>query len=235
MAVQHKEQKTGFENKLTIFLTSNKKLLIIIAAVIVVAVTAVGVTVSVLNSRLEKHTAEVELLQEKYVEIMSNTAEQADGQDGQSEGDQRDALTTLSEKVSEFINSTGNGYPRLRALYLQASVSYQLEDYSTAAVQFSDFAKKYKDSHLAPTALMNAGASYETAGDMPAALEQYRLVFDLYKDSSAEAPHALFSVGRLYERQGNISDAISTYRELSSEFPESEWAKLGVSRLIVLE
>jgi len=220
MAVQHKEQKTGFENKLTIFLTSNKKLLIIIAAVIVVAVTAVGVTVSVLNSRLEKHTAEVELLQEKYVEIMSNTAEQADGQDGQSEGDQRDALTTLSEKVSEFINSTGNGYPRLRALYLQASVSYQLEDYSTAAVQF---------------ALMNAGASYETAGDMPAALEQYRLVFDLYKDSSAEAPHALFSVGRLYERQGNISDAISTYRELSSEFPESEWAKLGVSRLIVLE
>ncbi len=228
MAVQHKEQKIGFEKKLTIFLTSNKKLLIIIAAVIVVAVAAVGITVSVLGSRLEKHTAEVELLQEEYIEIMNNAEEL-------SEEDQQGALTALSEEISDFIGSTGKGYPQLRALYLQASVSYQMEDFGTAAVQFSDFAKKFKDSHLAPTAYMNSGASYEFAGDLAAAVEQYRLVFDLYKDSSAEAPHALFSVGRLHERQGNISDAISTYRELSTEFPESEWAKLGVSRLIVLE
>ncbi|MBL7007162.1 MAG: tetratricopeptide repeat protein [Spirochaetia bacterium] len=224
---QNKHEKTRAEI-MSAFISRNRKTLIIITSIIIVAVIATGITISTLNKQLYKKTAQVELLYEDYTNWVNSSAEL-------SEEEKQDTYVKLYDDLSQFIDSARNGYPELRALFTLASVEYHKENYKSAVDLFSQVIEEYPDSHLAASAAMNTAVCYELLGDSESAVSYYQLVFDNYGDRSPDAPHAKFSIGRLYESMNEPAKAIESYRELSTVYPDSEWAKLAVSRLIVLE
>jgi TolA-binding protein len=228
MADKTNEKKPDIERKLNLLVLKRRKQLIILGIAVVLVVAAVGITSALVSQRTERLTAEAELLQERYNEL-------AGGASGLEAEEVESALAELKEETEAFLQSAGRGYARLRALYLKASISYRLGSYEEAAAEYLEAAELYSDSHLAAPAHMNAAVSFERAGNTADALTQYEKVYNSFKDSSPEAPHAMFSAARLLETLDRKGEAAQLYRELSTAFPDSDWAKLGVSRLIVIE
>ena len=224
---EKKIEKTRAEF-VSVFISRNRRILIIILSIIVVAVIATGITISSINKQLDKKTAQVEVLHDEYANWVNNTAEL-------SEEESQAVYVKLQDEISRFIDSTRNGYPELRALFTLASVEYHKENYKSAVDLFSQVFEDYPDSHLAASSVINTAVCYELLDDQVNAVKYYQMVFENYGDRSSEAPHAKFSIGRLYESMGEPSKAIESYRELSTVYPDSEWSKLAVSRLITLE
>lgn len=210
------------------FISRNRLTLIIILSIIVVAVAATGITISIINKQLDNKTAQVEVLYDEYANWVNNTADL-------SEEESQNVYVKLQDDLSQFIDSTRKGYPELRAIFTLASLEYQKENYTSAVELFKKVLEDYSDSHLAASSAMNTAVCYEQLNDPESAVKYYQLVFDNYGDRSSEAPHAKFSIGRIYEGMGDPAKAIESYRELSTVYPNSEWAKLAVSRLITLE
>ncbi len=228
MAVKTNEKKPDIEKKLNLLVLKRRKQLLIIGIAVILVVAAVGITSALVSQRAERLTAEAELLQERYNELAGGTS-------GLEAEEVESALAELKEETEAFLQSAGRGYAKLRALYLKASISYQLGSYEEAAAEYLDTAELFPDSHLAAPAHMNAAVSFEQAGNTEDALTQYQAVYTTFKESSPEAPHALFSAARLLETLERTGEAGQLYRELSTSFPASDWAKLGTSRLIVIE
>lgn len=224
---EKKIEKTRID-RITAFVSKNRITLLIVVCIIVVGVIAFGVTINVLNNQLDKKTAQVEQLHDDYAEWVNNTAEL-------SSEEHQEVYLKLKEDLSVLIDSTRTGYPELRALFTLASLEKHKENYETAVESFLQIIEIYPDSHLAASSAMNAAVCYELLDMQEKAIENYQLVYELYADRSSEAPHAKFSIARLYEVLGETDKAIGAYRELSTTFPTSEWAKLAVSRLIILE
>ncbi len=224
---QHKIEKTRTEI-LSAFILRNRRTLIILTSIIIIAVIATGITISTINKQLYKKTSQVELFYDDYTNWANNSAEL-------SEEELQNAYLKLHDDLLQFIDSTRKGYPELRALFTLASVEYQKENYKSAVDLFLQVFEDYPESHLAASAAMNTAVCYELLDDSESAVSYYQRVFENYGDRSSEAPHAKFSIGRLYEGMTEPAKAIEAYRELSAVYPDSEWAKLAVSRLIALE
>jgi tetratricopeptide (TPR) repeat protein len=224
---QKKIEKTKIEI-VSAFISRNRIKLIIVLSIIVLAVIVTGITINSINKQLDKKTAQIELLHDEYANWVNNTAEL-------SEEESQKVYVKLQDDLSQFIESTRKGYPELRALFTLASVEYQKENYTSAVELFKKVLEDYADSHLAASSAMNTAVCYEQLNDSENAVKYYQMVFDNYGDRSSEAPHAKFSTGRIYEGMGDSAKAIDAYRELSTVYPDSEWTKLAVSRLIVLE
>ncbi len=227
MAIEKQIELTTVD-KISAFITKNRLVLIIIAAVIVIGIAATWITISILDSSLEKNISQVELYQERFRELAINP-------DSLSEEAIATAWRDYETELQDFIDSTRKSYPELRAMFLLASVAYQLDEYSLAMERFNAVVANYPDSHLAATSLMNSAVASEEAGDIAAALDSYTELTETYLDRSFEVPHAYFNIGRLLEQQEKFDDAIEIYRTLSIDFPNSEWSNLAISRLIVLE
>ncbi|NQT57808.1 MAG: tetratricopeptide repeat protein [Bacteroidetes bacterium] len=224
---EKKTEKTRTEI-ISVFISRNRITLLIILGIIIIAVVAFGITVSALNKQLDKKTAQVEVFHDEYANWVNNTAEL-------TEEESQNVYLKLQDDLSQFIDSTRKGYPELRALFTLASVEYHKESYKSAVDLFIQVFEDYPESHLAASSAMNAAVCYELLGDQDNAVKYYQMVYENYGDRSSEAPHAKFCIGRIYEVMGEADNAIESYRELSTEYPNSEWAKLAVSRLIALE
>lgn len=228
MAKVHTESEKTSVEKLSAFLQNNKKLLLIIFAAIVVVVGAIGIIVAVSQSSFTKRLEEVELLQEEFAALANNTEDL-------EEAELSSRFETLTDDLDQLIKKAGTGYPELRALYLKASILYSQENYAEAAESFLAVAETYPDSHLAPSAYMNSGASFEQAGDQDAAVNAYRMVVSEFGSNTSVTPHAMFSIARVLDTSGNSAAAVTQYRELADSYPSSEWGKLALSRLLALE
>lgn len=227
MAVE-KIEKVSNIDKFSSFISKNKITLIIIAVVIVVALIAVGITITALNNRLESRIEKVELFQDRLYEWAANP-------DALTDEELSVIADDLGSDLQEFIDNVGKGYPELRAMHLQATLSYSLEDYVKAAEYYSLVAETYPKSHLAAPSLYNAAVAHEMLENPGKSLEIYLSIIEDYTGIFSEVPHALFSTGRIYESLGDVDSAIGQYRTLSTDYPSSEWSKLAVSRIIVLE
>ena len=224
---EKKTEKTRVDI-ISAFISRNRITLIIILGTLIVAVVAFGITVNTLNKQLDKKTAQVEVFQDEYANWVNNTAEL-------TEEESQNVYIKLQDDLSQFIDSTRKGYPESRAIFTLASVEYHKESYKSAVDLFVQVFEDYPESHLAAPSGMNAAVCYELLSDLDNAVKYYQMVFENYGDRSSEAPHAKFSMGRIYEGMGESDKAIESYRELSTVYPNSEWAKLAVSRLIALE
>lgn len=228
MAKVHTESEETSVEKLSAFLQNNKKLLLIMAAAVVAVVGAIGIIIAVSQSSFTNRLEEVELLQEEFT-ALANTTEELE------ETELNSRFDALSDDLDAFIKKARTGYPELRALYLKASILYSQEQYAEAAESFLAAAEAYPESHLAPSAYMNSGASYEQSGDRNAAVDAYRMVVSEFGSSASATPHAMFSIARVLEASENSAEAVTQYRELADRYPSSEWGKLALSRLLALE
>ena len=89
-----------------------------------------------------------------------------------------------------------------------------------AAVLFENAAEEFSMQEGAATALYNAGAAYEQAGRLQAAVKAYEGVAERFPKAS-RAPEALFVAAKLDESIGDYSGAAGLYEKVAKGYPSS--------------
>jgi len=85
-----------------------------------------------------------------------------------------------------------------------------------AANELLRLAKEFPDSKLAPGAIFNAAAIYESGDEVKKAVAQYKRVLNDYPRDE-KAPEALFVLGAIAESRANFGKAASYFSRLGSD------------------
>lgn len=94
-------------------------------------------------------------------------------------------------------------------------------------------ADRYRDSRLAPRALILAAVLASESGDEAAGQSALTRLIDAYPDS-AELTEALYLLGQSGEARGQLDAAVAAYRQLTLLAPTSGWADGAADRLGIL-
>lgn len=225
MANGHEKELT-FGDKIAAGIHKNRKNILIVCAAVVVIVVAVGIGTAVSSRNAVKAMEAIEAAEASY-DDWRYLAEDDEARDTQAD--------ELKAELSAIIDDNRDGYPDMKAQYLLGNVYFSLEQYTEAAEAFAAVSRDYPDMYLAPAALMNQAVAYEMAEDTESALDRYQYVVDNYAQTSAEAAHALFSIARIYDAMGNVDLSAAVFEQVISDYPDTEWAKLAQTRLIILK
>jgi len=85
-----------------------------------------------------------------------------------------------------------------------------------AASELLRLAEEFPDSKLAPGAIFNAAAIYESGDEVKKAVAQYERLLDKYPKDE-KAPEALFVLGAISESRANFGKAASYFERLGSD------------------
>jgi len=109
---------------------------------------------------------------------------------------------------------------------LQSAIAYAINEKSKdlkeegetdkAADELLRLAEEFPDSELAPGAIFNAAAIYESGDRVKQAVTQYKRVIDKYPESK-QAPESLFVLGLIAESRANFGKAASYFERLGTE------------------
>jgi tetratricopeptide (TPR) repeat protein len=109
---------------------------------------------------------------------------------------------------------------------LQSSIAYAINEKAKelqdddktdeAADELLRLAGEFPDSELAPGAVFNAAAIYESGGEVKKAVTQYERVVDKYPED-VKAPESLFVLGLISESRANFGKAASYFARLGSQ------------------
>ncbi len=210
------------EESLALFFQKNKHVLIITGAVIVLALAVLIIALSVGSSQTEKNQQRIDELSLQYDEWVSSSEEGAA------------VPQELVDGLEGLTSTKKSAYPALKAEYLLALISAEGEQWSDAAQRLETLAENGKDTYFASLAQFNLAVVSEAMGDDSAALAYYQQVYDDSEGRASESARALLSVARLHEKAGDTDLAKAVLQQLADEYPESEYAKLALSHLVLL-
>lgn len=220
-----KTEKTTLKQKLSLLIHRNSKILLGLLTIIVLIVVGLLIFNSVQIKNLEKHTREIEIIQDSYSElsIISNEIEKAE------------AANKLLLKIETLIENSPKNYALQRALFIKGNLYFQSEDWEKAEKAFSAVAAGFQDSYLAPISLVNIAVLLEESNKIDEAIDTYQLLIEKYSSVSPDIPNSYFSLGRLYEQNKDYDAALVEYNNLVDSFPDSNWTNLARSRIIYIE
>ena len=118
--------------------------------------------------------------------------------------------------------------------YLLAQAQAQGDDFDGARATATSVAERYRESRLAPRALLLATTFASRAGDEAQAQTLLGRLVKGYPDAP-ELPEALYLLGMSAEARGQRELAARTYRELRLLLPASDYADGAADRLAALE
>jgi tetratricopeptide (TPR) repeat protein len=213
--------------KLSAFLQSYRKLLLIVGAAMVVSVFGAVVAYQVYDTRMERATREAELLTEDWEEWNRTVS-------GDDDAQLKAAETNVRSRAEALISDYPRSYGALRALQILTLLEWELENYDEVRITALKLVESFPRSHLAGTALVNAAAASEAAGDSAEARRLLDRVAGGEGAPTVEKARALFNLGRLAEEAGSPTEALEYYSRLVSEHPDSNWTNLGRNRIIWL-
>lgn len=205
-----------------LFIQKFRVLIVVVGIVLVAAIVAAIVLDEVQKSRLAASSVLIERLNDSY-----------SAWSAASETDKVAKKTDLDSAVTEAMSF--GSYPKQRADYIEAEVSFASKDFATAETRFLAAVEESKDSYLAPVALMNAAIAAEEAGKVIEAKSYLERLAADYAKSSSLAPRALFNIGRLAEESQQWNDAKTSYQKILDEYASSSWTKLARDRIIYLK
>jgi tetratricopeptide (TPR) repeat protein len=213
------EEKTVEEkliNGISGFFEKNLKTILIAVAAVVVVVLAVVLIVN--SSSNSKDSAQIKIseMEEKYSELLA--AEEPD-------------WDSFETELSAMVR--GSSYPSVKASYLLGLAHYDQEEYTEARDAFKKAYELNKDIYLAPLALVNEAACEEALENDSAAIELYNQIANDYPESGVAAK-ALFNLGRIYYQQGSTELAKTVFEQVATDYPNSEYGKLGKNLANVL-
>lgn len=121
-----------------------------------------------------------------------------------------------------------------QATYDTATASLKAGDYKTAALQLSEFVRRFPQSGYAANAQYLLGSSYYGQRDCVKAIAAHQVVATNYPHS-AKAPDAMSIIATCYEEQKNKKAAAKTLRDLIAKYPDSGAAQAARERLPALK
>ena len=203
-------------NGISSFFEKNLKTIIIAVAAVVVVVLAIVIIVSATSNSKDSAQIKISEMEEKYTELVS--AEEPDWDSFETE---------LSAMVK------GDSYPSVKASYLLGLAHYDQAEYEEARDAFKKAYELNKKIYLAPLSLVNEAACEEALCNTTAAIALYSTIVSDYPESGVAAK-ALFNAGRIYYEQGNTELAKTYFEQVSTDYPNSEYGKLGKNLANVL-
>lgn len=117
-----------------------------------------------------------------------------------------------------------------QATYDSATATLKAGDYKTAALQLSEFVRRFPQSGYAANAQYLLGSSYYGQRDCTKAIAAHQVVATNYPDSP-KAPDAMSIIATCYEEQKNKKAAAKTLRDLIVKYPDSSAAVAARERL----
>lgn len=104
---------------------------------------------------------------------------------------------------------------------------WRTEKPEAAAEVFLSFQSRFKAHHLASRAMLLAGQAYIKAKDLAKAVKVLDELVKTYQDPADKdiRAEALYWLGDSYDRLGDLRNAYRTLKKLTSDYPESKWAK----------
>ncbi len=215
-----KEEEKTVEQKLingiSSFFEKNLKTVIIVAIAVVVIVLAIVIIVSATSNSKDSAQIKIAEMEEKYTELLA--AEEPD-------------WDSFETEVSAMVK--GSSYPSVKASYLLGLAHYDQAEYEEARDAFQKAYELNKNIYLAPLSLVNEAACEEALGNYSSAISLYSTIVSDYAESGVAAK-ALFNAGRIYYEQGNAELARTYFEQVSTDYPNSEYGKLGKNLANVL-
>lgn len=116
----------------------------------------------------------------------------------------------------------------------EAALAYFREgDYRNAAASFYDFAHRYPQSELTPSAQYWLGNTYYAQRDYNNAIAAHKVVLDKYP-THARAPEALLNIASCHVELKNSKAAKEALESVLSRYPDSPAASTARDRLATL-
>lgn len=129
------------------------------------------------------------------------------------------------------VSASSTSIPPSPASYYNLGWSaYTGNQFEEAIRIYEDALKKFPDAVEAAGARMNIGDAYLYLDKPKEALESFKAVVSLHKDSE-EVPSAHYKQGVCYERLTQRADAEKSYQLVRTRYPESPAASLATQRL----
>ena len=206
------------------FLSSNKKLLIIILVAILVILAGIGIGVTIHSKSVSDKYEDLYNLENSYNNLLAID---------EASDEYTTALSTLEGDIDAFLQSNKiDTFLGARATLLLSEIRFLEENWSEAYELSLAIAESHDDDYFGPLCYVNAAVAAENNNDADEALRLYTLVWDNYGVTCPFAPQALFNQARLENANGNTEVARSIFEQLSSEFPSSSYAALAESWLL---
>ncbi|AWV88060.1 tetratricopeptide repeat protein [Bradymonas sediminis] len=101
------------------------------------------------------------------------------------------------------------------AINERATELKEAKEFDKATAELLRLAEEFPKSDLAPGALFNAGAIYESGDDLNNAVAAYERVVNDYP-SSRQAPEALFVMGAIFEARADFEKAADYFAQMGS-------------------
>ena len=114
--------------------------------------------------------------------------------------------------------SDDHTYKQGSALYVEARIHVQNEEYDEAIAKFNRFLKEYPEHRLVPMGNFLMAESYFLSAQYQKAIPYYQKVLELKKVKQLES---LFMLGKTYDNINQKEKAIQYFEELISLYPKS--------------
>ena len=222
--MQNASTQTNTGNKISDFVQRNRKFIFTITGVIVFLFLGLIVYVSVSDHLQKKAIAEVEELNQRFVELRLVVPDQYYADD----------VDELLADLNEFVKNR-KGFAGSRAWTYIAQLHAGREEWQQAEEAWYNAARTGFKTYLAPVAFFNAAAAAEEQGDYARAIEHLENCVS-HTFAFPAAPRAQFAIGRLNEQLENYQDAIEAYRVILISWPTIDvWVNLAHSRIAAIE
>ncbi len=114
-----------------------------------------------------------------------------------------------------------------RASFKGAQEAEVNKNYAESAKQYEQFAKKYPNSKLAPSAKYNAAINYERAGQIVLAIAGYKAVVENRDKKNPTTPDVRKKsqrlIARLYEQTGQYENAATEFETYARQNPKDQY------------
>lgn len=136
------------------------------------------------------------------------------------------------KRLQAIADSSYFGYVHRNGYYIIASLYFNEKDYANA-VKYYEKASQYASPLIASLALQQAGMASEYLNNIDEALRFYLLCESRYKDGY-NIDQILYSIGRMYTLKGEYYKAQEYFNRVSTEFPQSFFAKKAAQHSMFL-
>jgi len=218
------EEKTVAE-KLSDFITKNKKVFLSILVVLCLALVGVGIYTFTSSSYAEKSSRAME---EVVTQIVAWNNESDEAKKTEMEGQIIPALEAVAQKWPR-------SFAAQQALYGIASLYSVKKDWVQAETYAVRSADLKSNNYLAPMALEIAASAAEEQGKTEEAVGFYQRIVEKHKEDNPNIAHAYFSLGRLKESASDYAGALGYYNTLLADFSGTDWALLAKNRVVYLK
>ena len=213
-----------FSERLNDFLITHRKFFLIFGLAIILGVVAIGTVTLISKDVSNKATLAMEKLESDF--------ESWNGLDDDKKNG--DASISIIENADLLIKKYSRHYASARASVIKAQLLFSNDDLEGAEKAYVEMAERLPESHMAPTALINASAIAEDRGQSDQAIAYLEKAVEKYP-SAPGSGRALLSIGRIYEQKKEYGKAKEAYGKLIASGSESDWTKLAHDRIIVMK